>query len=212
MYLTKVWAPYFKKGTTTLLRFGMDVLGENPSTECNYFLLNVILKDYYNTNLTYNIKKYIIKGYKKLFNEHTEDDIMRKWQQENKSTEAVSVFNSRSHLQKLELIIQSSEYRLTVIDVVMFMASLNIPILFIYQSKKTENNDGIKIFYMMESDYYYVIKLRNNKIFMLHMWTFRKNTKKQISMIKFYKEILTLKLKHKMIGITSFDRYLKSKL
>ena len=208
MYLTKVWSQYFKKGSTTLLRFGINNLKDEPSVDCNYFLLNVILKDYHKTNKLYNIKQYVIDGYKQIFNRKTEHNIMTKWQQEDKPFE--SVFNSANHLMQIESIIRSSTYRLTVIDFVIFMVSQKIPILFIYQSKKTKTSDGIKLFYMMESDYYYVIKLKNNKIFMLHMWTFRKNTKNQLSVIKFYKEVMTPKLRDKLEDIpnTSFDDYL----
>jgi hypothetical protein len=175
-------------------------------------MLNVILKDFYNTNTNYDeeIKNIIISSYKKNFNEENNNYILKKWQQENKPFE--SVITSSNPFKQIKRIIESSEYRITVIDIIMFMFSQKIPILLLYQSKKTKNFDGIKLFYMMESDYYYIIKLRNNKIFMLHMWTFRKNARNQISSIRFNNQNITTKLKEKMLKPFSIQEYFEGVL
>ena len=216
MYLTKVWAKFFKKGTTSIIRFGTDNLKENPvpEKECNYFLLNIILKDYENTNTNYNkqfIDNLIIAGYRKHFKEETQKLILKKWVKE-KTEGVMDIYKATHKLKKLETYIQTTEYLITLIDLIMFMAASKIPILLIYQSKKTDKSDGVKLFYMRESEYYYIIKLRNNRIFMLHMWTIAKNMRNNVTQIKFHKDNMSEALQRKLTKISSVNDYFKSSL
>jgi hypothetical protein len=216
MYLTKVWAKFFKKGTTSIIRFGTDNLKENPipEKECNYFLLNIILKDYENSNANYNkqyIDKLIIAGYRKHFKEETQKLILKKWVKE-KTEGVMNIYQATHKLKKLETYIQTTEYLITLIDLIMFMSASKIPILLIYQSKKTESSDGVKLFYMRESDFYYIIKLRNNRIFMLHMWTIAKNMRNNVTQIKFSKDNMTEALQRKLTKISSVNDYFKSSM
>jgi hypothetical protein len=221
MYLTKVWAKYFKKGTTTLIRFGTDNLEQNPipEKECNYFLLSVILKDYHNTNTNYTtqyINKQIINGYRSYFNEENKKGILKKWLMEKFSREShpaiMEIYHATNQLKKLETYVQTTEYLITVVDMIMFMLSTKIPIILIYQSKKTAKNDGIKLFYTVESEFYYIIKLRNHKIFMLHMVSLGKNMKNNFTKIKFTKENMTDYLNAKLNRPNTIKDYLTSKL
>ena len=216
MYLTKVWAKFFKKGTTSVIRFGTDNIKDTPipEKECNYFLLNIILKDYENTNRNYekrDIDSIIISGYRKHFKEETKTTILKKWIKE-KSDNVMDVYRATNKLRKLEMHIQTTEYFITLIDIIMFMASSKIPILLLYQSKKTKTSDGIKLFYMQESDFYYIIKLRNNRIFMLHMWSIAKNMRNNVTQIKFYKENMSRDLINKLTRISTVGDYFKSLL
>ena len=216
MYLTKVWAKFFKKGSTSVIRFGTDNIKDTPipEKECNYFLLNIILKDYENTNRNYekrDIDSIIISGYRKHFKEETKTTILKKWIKE-KSDNVMDVYRATNKLRKLEMHIQTTEYFITLIDIIMFMASSKIPILLLYQSKKTKTSDGIKLFYMQESDFYYIIKLRNNRIFMLHMWSIAKNMRNNVTQIKFYKENMTRDLLNKLTHISTVGDYFKSSL
>ena len=216
MYLTKVWAKFFKKGSTSVIRFGTDNIKDAPipEKECNYFLLNIILKDYENTNRNYekrDIDSIIISGYRKHFKEETKTTILKKWVKE-KSDDVMDVYRATNKLKKLETHIQTTEYFITLIDVIMFMASSKIPILLLYQSKKTKTSDGIKLFYMQESKFYYIIKLRNNRIFMLHIWSIAKNMRNNVTQIKFYKENMTRDLINKLTHVSTVDDYFKSSL
>ena len=216
MYLTKVWAKFFKKGTTSLIRFGTDNLKDNPipEKECNYFLLNIILKDFENSNKNYNkptVDSLMIEGYRRHFREETKKVILKKWVKE-KEGNVMDVYRATNQLRKLETHIQTTEYLITLIDLIMFMASSKIPILLIYQSKKTETSDGVKLFYMIESDYYYIIKLRNNRIFMLHMWSIAKNMRNNVTQIKFYKDNMSEALKRKLTRVSTVDDYFRSAL
>ena len=216
MYLTKVWAKFFKKGTTSVIRFGTDNIKQNPipEKECNYFLLNIILKDYENSNRNYDkrdIDAMIISGYRKYFKEETKKIILKKWIKE-KSDDVMDVYHATNKLRKLETYIQTTEYFITLIDIIMFMATSKIPILLLYQSKKTQTSDGIKLFYMKESDYYYIIKLRNNRIFMLHMWSIAKNMRNNVTQIKFSKDNMTRDLINKLTRVSTVDDYFKSSL
>ena len=221
MYLSKVWSKYFKKGTTTLIRFGTDNLSENPipEKECNYFLLSVIIKDYQENSKNYTkqyIDERIMNGYKRYFTEENKKKILKKWLMEKFSEEShpaiMEVYKATNQLKKLETYVQSSEYLITVIDLIMFMSYTKIPILLIYQSKSTARNDGIKLFYTIDSDYYYIIKLRNHKIFMLHMQSLGKNMKNNFTKIKFSKENMTDYLKAKLMNRSTIEDYLASKL
>ena len=216
MYLTKVWAKFFKKGTTSVIRFGTDNIKQNPipEKECNYFLLNIILKDYENSNRNYekrDIDGMIISGYRRYFKEDTKKIILKKWIKE-KSDDVMDVYHATNKLRKLETHIQTTEYFITLIDIIMFMASSKIPILLLYQSKKTKTSDGIKLFYMRESEYYYIIKLRNNRIFMLHMWSIAKNMRNNVTQIKFSKDNMTRDLINKLTRVSTVDDYFKSSL
>ena len=82
----------------------------------------------------------------------------------------------------------------------------------IYQSKRTPTRDGIKLFYTIDSDFYYIIKLRNHKIFMLHMLSLGKNLKNNISQIKYSKENMTDLLRAKLVRRGSIEDYLASTL
>jgi hypothetical protein len=216
MYLTKVWAKFFKKGTTSIIRFGTDNLKHNPipEKECNYFLLNIILKDFETSNKNYNkrfIDELIIAGYRRHFKEETKKIILKKWVKE-KSADVMDVYEATNKLKTLETHIQTTEYLITLIDLIMFMASSKIPILLIYQSKKTDKTDGVKLFYMRESEYYYIIKLRNNRIFMLHMWTIAKNMRNNVTQIKFYKDNMSEALQRKLTKISSVNDYFRSSM
>ena len=221
MYLTKVWSKFFKKGTTSLIRFGTGNLAENPipEKECNYFLLNVILKDFMSSSSNYKkpyIDNTIITGYRMHFKSETKKIILKKWLMEKFSEETrreiKEIYNATNQLKKLETYVQTSEYLITVVDMIMFMASTRIPILLIYQSKKTPTRDGIKLFYMVESEYYYVIKLRNHKIFMLHMWSLGKNLRNNVRSIRFTKENMTDYLKSRLVRVNTINDYLASTL
>jgi len=118
-------------------------------------------------------------------------------------------YNATNKLKKLETHIQTTEYLITTIDLIMFMAITKIPILIIHPSKKTKTSDGIKLFYMHESDYYYIIRIKNNKIFMLHMWTLAKNMRKNVTQIKFSKENMTQELKSKLRNTSSVNDYFR---
>ena len=216
MYLTKVWSRFFKKGTTSVIRFGTDNIKDTPmpEKECNYFLLNIILKDYENTNRNYekrDIDSIIITGYRKHFKEETKTTILKKWIKE-KSDNVMDVYRATNKLRKLEMHIQTTEYFITLIDIIMFMATSKIPILLLYQSKKTKTSDGIKLFYMQESKFYYIIKLRNNRIFMLHMWSIAKNMRNNVTQIKFYKENMSRDLINKLTRVSTVDDYFRSLL
>ena len=218
MYLTPLWTNYFIKGTTTLLRFGVDKINEGkPSVNCNYFLLYLILKDFdkekyikYNktapiSDYNIQIKEELIEAYKALMNEDNFRHIFAKMQKDGKQEEVKNLQQSKNYLNRLEILINSETYRLTIIDFVIFMTYYKIPILLVYQTKKTKGNDGAKLFYMMKSDFYYIIKIKkqkypNNKtyiLFMLHLWTNRINAKgsNKMTTFKFLKNTTFMKPK-----------------
>ena len=139
--------------------------------------------------------------------------------------------SSRKYIESFELRINDPMYRLSIIDFVIFMAYYNIPILLIYQSKKTATSNGIKILYMNKnSDYYYIIKkhdqsfeikekIREINVFELHLWSNGRLKQNKITTIRFSKnkdDQITPKLRgeiNKEKNIYTFDEYLnKSEL
>jgi hypothetical protein len=202
-----------------------------PSIQCNYFLLSLLLKDcnkdeykgQFSTNYVNDIKKYLIDGYRNLLNDDNAALILKKWQKYGRKEDTNSIMkSSRKYIESIEFRINHPNYRLSIIDFVIFMAYYNIPILLVYQSKKTATSNGIKLLYMMDSPYYYIIKVKNqtypnNKeynIFMLHLWSSSKNPKNKISTIRFSKnkeDEITPKLlaqMNKEKSLYTFEEYL----
>ena len=182
-----------------------------PSINCNYFLLYLILKDYDSEKyINYNaathirdykiqIKQELIVAYKELMDEDNFRHIFAKMQKDGKTDDVKKLQQSRNYVNRLEILINSETYRLTIIDFVIFMTYYKIPILLVYQTKKTKGNDGAKLFYMMKSDFYYIIKIKKQKypdnktyiLFMLHLWTNRINAKgpNKMTAFKFLKNL-----------------------
>ena len=152
--------------------------------------------------------------------------ILRKWQKYGRKEDTVSIMkSSRKYIESFELRINHPMYRLSIIDFVIFMAYYNIPILLIYQSKKTATSNGIKLLYMMDSPYYYIIKVHNQtfeikekikeiNVFELHLWSNGKQKENRITTIRYSmnkKEQITSKLEEeikKEKNLYTFDEYL----
>ena len=205
-----------------------------PSVRCNYFLLSLLLKDcnkdeykgQFTTNYMNDIKKYLIDGYRNLLNDANAPLFLKKWQKYGRKEETISIMkSSRKYMESFELRINDEMYRLSIIDFVIFAAYYNIPILLIYQSKKTATSNGIKLLYMMDSPYYYIIKVHNQtfeikekikeiNVFELHLWSNGKLKQNKITTIRFSKnknDQITPKLRaeiDKEKNLYTFDEYL----
>ena len=242
------WHVYFKKRSTSLITFGLNkqqnekkskknekgVIRYLPSVQCNYFLLSLLLKDcdtnkykgQYNLNYINDIKKYLIDGYRNLLNDANAPLILKKWQKYGRKEDTISIMkSSRKYIESFEFRINHPMYRLCIIDFVIFMAYYNIPILLIYQSKKTETSNGIKLLYMMDSTYYYIIKVHNQtfeikgkirevNVFDLHLWSNGRQKENRITTIRFSKnkdDEITPKLRaeiNKEKNLYTFEEYL----
>ena len=242
--IEKDWHQYFKPRTTSLITFGIknkvivknkdDEITYLPSVRCNYFLLSLLLKDcnkdeykgQFSTNYINDIKKYLIDGYRNLMNDDNAPLILKKWQKYGRKEDTISIMkSSRKYIESFELRINHPMYRLSIIDFVIFMAYYNIPILLIYQSKKTATSNGIKLLYTMDSPYYYIIKVHNQtfeigekikevNVFDLHLWCNGRRNQNKITTIRFSKnkkEQITPKLFaeiDKEKNLYTFEEYL----
>ena len=237
-YLSLLWYKYFKKQSTVWLNFGIKSTSSSvttaPSTQCNYFLMSLILKEcnreefnpQYSTNYVNHIKQLLIEGYKNLINDNNILNLIKKWKKNGKTPETTRLLTkSKSFTENIELIINSPDYRLTVTDLLIFMCHYKIPIILLYQSKKTETYSGIKICYTTDNDYYYLIRVQNKTygdyneytIFSLHLWSNGKNSKKKLSTIRYFINnplYITPKLLNeieKQNNKYTFDTYLETK-
>ena len=101
----------------------------------------------------------------------------------------------------------------------------NIPLLLLYQSKKTDTFSGIKMCYSSDSPYYYIIRVQNKlcndgndyNIFSLHLWSTGKNSKNKMSTIRYSTNKETQIIRKllneikKDSNIYDFDEYLLTK-
>ena len=237
-YLSLVWSNYFKKQTTVWLNFGIKDPRHGihfiPSVSCNYFLLSLILKDcdkpeyknQYTSEYVSDIKKHLINGYKQLIHDENVLKLIKKWKKNGKTNEANSLLKSSVRFTDMfNVIINSPDYRLTITDFLIFMAFYNLPIILLYQSKKTDTFSGVKICYTRESDYYYLVRVQNKlypngkeyNIFTLHLWSNGKNSRSKMSTIRYSvnnETQLTAKLMHEIEredNMYTFEEYLSAK-
>jgi len=237
-YLSLVWSNYFKKQSTVWLNFGIKEPSHGihfiPSVSCNYFLLSLILKDcdkpeykpQYTSEYMSDIKRHLINGYKELINDNNVLKLIKKWKKNGKVNEANSLLKSSVRfVDMFSVIINSPDYRLTITDFLIFMSSHNIPIILLYQSKKTNTFNGVKICYTKESEYYYLVRVQNKlfpngkeyNIFTLHLWSNGKNSRSKMSTIRYSvnnETQITAKLMHEIEredNMYTFEEYLSTK-
>ena len=105
------------------------------------------------------------------------------------------------------------------------MCHYKIPIILLYQSKKTDTYSGMKLCYTTDNDYYYLIRVQNKTygdyneytVFSLHLWSNGKNSKKKLSTIRYFINnplYITSKLLNeieKPNNKYTFDTYLETK-
>jgi hypothetical protein len=237
-YLSLVWSNYFKKQSTVWLNFGIKEPRQGisflPSVSCNYFLLSLILKDcdkpeyknQYTREYMSDIKTHLINGYREMIHDNNVLKLIKKWKKNGKVTEANSLLKSSVRFTDMfNVIINSPDYRLTITDFLVFMTYHKLPIILLYQSKKTNTFSGVKICYTRESEYYYLVRVQNKlypndkeyNIFTLHLWSNGKNSRNKMSTIRYSvnnEMQLTAKLLHEIEkddNMYTFEEYLENK-
>ena len=237
-YLSLVWSNYFKKQSTVWLNFGIKEPRQGisflPSVSCNYFLLSLILKDcdkpeyknQYTREYMSDIKTHLINGYREMIHDNNVLKLIKKWKKNGKVTEANSLLKSSVRFTDMfNVIINSPDYRLTITDFLVFMTYHKLPIILLYQSKKTNTFSGVKICYTRESEYYYLVRVQNKlypndkeyNIFTLHLWSNGKNSRNKMSTIRYSvnnETQLTAKLLHEIEkddNMYTFEEYLENK-
>jgi len=202
-YVSLVWSNYFRKQTTVWLNFGLRTNQKDPpSISCNYFLLSLILKDcdkeeyknQFSTKYMTDIKQYLIKGYQELINDDNLLYLIKKWKKNGKNKEANNLLKiSKPFRENIQILINAPDYRLTITDFIIFMVYYKIPIVLLYQSKKTDTFSGIKICCANDSPFYYLVRVQNKicsdyneyNIFTLHLWSNGKNSRTKMSTIRY---------------------------
>jgi hypothetical protein len=208
--ITPEWRQHypFKLQTTKWLHFGFDEkhkfkeLPDPPNDECSYFLLSLILKDcnkeeykgVYSSNYKEVIKKLLIEGYKHLITDNNLGKLINKWKKNGKVKESGNLIQiNKKFKENITTIISQPDYKLTVIDFIIFMFYHNIPMVLMFQSTKTNTFSGKKLCSKQDSPYYYLIRVQKKMCsddkkynhFSIHLWRNGKNSKDKISTIRY---------------------------
>jgi hypothetical protein len=141
-----------------------------------------------------DIKQYLIKGYQELINDDNLLYLIKKWKKNGKNKEANNLLKiSRPFKENIQILINAPDYRLTITDFIIFMFYYKIPIVLLYQSKKSDTFNGIKICCANDSPFYYLVRVQNKicsdyneyNIFTLHLWSNGKNSRTKMSTIRY---------------------------